>query len=508
MARAACQNGPKANPSDVLLLTEQIKIFARMRGTFPAAIDDVEAVSFAELADQVDSIARGLVARGIKPGDRIGLALTSSVRYLAILYACMAAGAIPCVLNTRLTEAEQERYTARLGLSLSICDDERYDVAPDRIQLEVGGTSLAGLPTPDDAVALPVLDEDAVALIVPTGGTTGDSKGAMLTNRALWLWCASAGAPRQRRPGDLELFFAPFFHVSVVTGPMTTLLYGSTTRIFDRFDPAAIVEAIAAGGTHLGGTPTTYLAIRQQRRFAEIDRSRVRETSYGAMPATDEFVRQLEHDFPNARLRHAYGSTEVGCATLMDHVDIAAARPGVGYPPPGSQITILDANLRPLPAGEIGEIAVTCPWSMCGYWAREEETAQTMSEHGIRTGDLGFLEEDGWLTVAGRQKEMIITGGENVFPNEVENVLIGHPSIRQITVFGVSDRAWGERVEAVVVLEPETSPSPEDIIEFGRRGLAGYKLPKRITFVDAIPLTAVNKPDRRRLSATMAATNV
>ncbi len=493
----------------LLSLIEHMRTQACVRGSKTALRDWGGALTYAELWNGIQSTAAAFRALGIAPGDRVGFALSPSIPYTVLVLGCMAVGGVACVLNTRLTCDEQERYLESLTLSLLISEDEH------RIRLpSVDQTPLVLLP-PDpgntlthrcgslwaapDAVSMPA--EENIALIVPTGGTTGEPKGAMLSHRALWLWCMTAGGPRVRSGEDLELFFAPFFHVSLISGVFTSLFYGSTCYIFERFDAARVLELIEEGATHIGGTPTTYEAIRHQPGFDRVDRSRVRETGFGAMAATAEFFRQLRTDYPNARLRHAYGMTEAGFVTVMGHEDIMADKTGVGYVVPGAQVTLLDDMLRPVQPGEIGEITVRCPWAMDGYWAREINS-ETHCAYGFRTGDLGVMDETGWLKIAGRRKEMIITGGENVFPNEVENVLVGHPAIRELTVYGAKDDHWGERIEAAAVLQPGASLTIEELAEYGRDRLAGYKLPKLLRIVDAIPLTPANKPDRRHLSAT------
>lgn len=492
-----------------LNLVDHMRTQARVRGAKAALRDRLGALSYAELWEGIQSTAAAFRAKGVVPGDRIGFALSPSIPYTVLVLGCMAVGGVACVLNTRLTYGEQARYLAPLRLSLIVTEAEHQDRLPpvDEIQTVLlpseFGKSLAqrcgALWTSPEGAS--ILDEGDIGLIVPTGGTTGEPKGAMLSHRALWLWCMTAGGPRVRSGEDLELFFAPFFHVSLISGVFTSLFYGSTCYIFERFDAGQVLELIDQGATHIGGTPTTYEAIRHQPGFDRVDRSRVRETGFGAMAATAEFFHQLRKDYPNARLRHAYGMTEAGFVTVMGHEDIMAGKTGVGYVVPGAEVTLLDDTLCPVRFGEIGEITVRCPWAMTGYWGREI-SSETHCAYGFRTGDLGVMDETGWLKIAGRRKEMIITGGENVFPNEVENVLVGHPAIRELAVYGAKDKHWGERIEAAVVLQPGAALTIQELAEYGRALLAGYKLPKRLRIVDAIPLTPANKPDRRHLSAT------
>lgn len=492
-----------------LLLTAQLTKHAVHYGAKPAVIDAVGELTYAELWAAIGAVAGGLQAVGVKPGDRVCTAMHPSLAHLVLILGVMAAGGVPCPLNIRLTPAEFVRFLEPIAPVLIVADAEHEPkvagLAPKVLVLEA-----ADARQPIDERMRPLwssaaghvrLSETGLALIIPTGGTTGVPKGAVSTHRGIYLWLASCAYNGGRTSRDVELFFSPFFHISIVTGWMATLFAAGTVRILRAFSVEQSLDAIDGGVTFLMGAPTMFTALRRHADFRRIDRSGVRAIAVGAMAATSEFIREIIEDYPRARLRHGYGATEFGPVTGMVHEDFLEGRlTGVGLALQGCRIKVVDEALREVPTGEIGELVVSCPWQTVGYWGRDEETAATYTAEGVRLGDFGRIDADGWISIAGRKKEMIISGGENIFPNEVEAVLGRHPAVRDISVYGVKDDYWGERVEAAVVLQPGASLTQAELVHFGRAELGGYKLPKSLRILDAIPLTPNNKPDRRRLS--------
>lgn len=496
-------------PPEPLIFTEQLRKHALHYGSKLAVIDAAGTLTFGELWQAITGVAGALRESGARPGDRVATAMHPSAGHLVVLLGCMAAGLVPCPLNIRLTSAEFRRFLEPIEPALIVADPAHRAV--------VEGLGAPLMVLEDIDAAAPIRErlaplwserpftanvaETDVALIIPTGGTTGVPKGAISTHRGIYLWLASCAQNSGRTARDVELFFSPFFHISIVTGWMATLFVAGAVRILRAFSVEQSIQAIEEGATFLMGAPTMFTALRRDPAFARIDRSSVRSISVGAMAATTEFIRQIMDDYPQARLKHGYGATEFGPVTGIVHEDFQEGRiTGVGRALPGVRIVIADDELNPLPPGQVGELVVSCPWQTAGYWGREQETADTFTALGVRLGDLGAMDEQGWITIAGRKKEMIISGGENVFPNEVEAVLARHPAVRDISVYGVRDDYWGERVEAAVVLQPGSSLTQAELADFGRAELGGYKLPKTLRLVDAIPLTPNNKPDRRRLS--------
>ncbi|MEU7816606.1 class I adenylate-forming enzyme family protein [Pseudonocardia sp. NPDC049154] len=498
-----------------LSLVGRIAWQARTRPSATALIDDAGSVGFAELWEVAQQVAGALRVAGLRPGDRVALALRPSAGYVALVLGAMAGGQVPVPVNTRLTPPEVAGFLEPLDPALVLADPAHADLAaapgrPFRIleRAEEPGPLAARVEPVRGALHHHPSAGDAPAIAFPTGGTTGLPKGAVYTHERLWLFANSAAAARPAvsawdPPGThQELYFSPFFHVSLCTGLLTTLFSGGTVRIMPAFDTGGALAHIAAGATQLMGSPTMFVALRTHPDFTRTDRSGVELVIFGSTHATPEFVDRLREDYPNARLRYGFGATEYGPVAAMTHEDMLAGRlSGVGRAYPDADIRILDPEGRELGVGEVGEITVRCAWHAVAYWGRPEESAATFTPDGVRLGDLGHLDADGWLTMDGRLKEMIISGGENVFPAEVESALDGHPAVAEICVYGAADEYWGERVEAAVVLRPGARLELEELRAHGRNRLASYKLPKALRIVDALPITPNNKPDRRALRA-------
>ena len=495
-----------------LLFENVLRAHARQCPDKVALADDQRALTYRELVDAVDQVAAGLRALGTAPGDRVLLALGPSATYLVVFLGALAAGAVAAPLNTRLAPPEVAVYGRRMAPSLVVTetdliplmtevDAERVLVAPSEPDLRAALGRLRGRPGRPVAPG-----ERDPATIFPTGGTTGLPKGAVLSHSHLWLWLSSGCWNGMRYADDVELFFAPFFHVSLLVGPLTTIFAGGTVVLHPTFDVDRALESLARDGiTRFLGSPTMFTALRQHPGFARSPRGRIRTVIFGSMPSSPAFIAELRSDWPNAALFTGYSATEFGPVVRGLPGDLAQESfEGLGRPLPGVDLRIVDDEGHDLGRGAVGEIAVRSPWQTDGYLGQPDETARTYGSDGfIRVGDLGTLRADGWLTLAGRRKEMIITGGENVFPAEVERVLHQHPEVADVAVFSVPDGYWGERVEAAVVLRPGARLHPEELRHFARGLLAGYKIPKRVHRLAALPLTAVHKVDRRALQAQL-----
>jgi fatty-acyl-CoA synthase len=505
-----------------LFLIDRIGWHARSRPEGIALVDDVTAVDYRQLWSAVEGVAAELHARGLRTGDRVATAMRPSSAHVAVVLGAMLAGLVPVPVNTRLTAHEASAFLDVLEPAVVVTDTRHAAWAAElghpvqtvpRSEDDAPLTErLSGILQPDGTPPPRGFGPDAPAIVFPTGGTTGLPKGAVYTHERLWLFATSAGGARPSvsvwdPPGaNQELYFSPFFHVSLCTGLLTTLFIGGTVRVMAAFDAAVALRHIAAGATHLMGSPTMFVALRTHPDFAATDRTGVGLVAFGSTHATPEFVAQLRSDFPAARLRYGYGATEYGPVTAMTDADMDAGRlDGVGRPYPDTTIRILDPDGIEVPRGEVGQIAVQCAWHATGYWGRPEESAATFTPAGVLLGDLGRMADDGWVTMAGRLKEMIITGGENVFPAEVEDALSSHPAVSEVCVYGATDDYWGERVEAAVVTAQGATVDLAQLKAHASATLASYKLPKVLHVVDALPLTPNNKPDRRALRAAAEA---
>lgn len=500
-----------------LLYVEWLHAIAETNGSHTAAIDASGSSTYAELLHASSSVAAALLDRGVGRGEPVAMALTPSVAYLAAYLGVLEAGAVPTPVNTRLTVTESDAYLNRIQPSFAIHDEtfaplfrdlpNRVTSVRDTVEVHVAEQpsslreQLGILWAAHRTIEAPAETDPAV--IFPTGGTTGLPKGAFTDHRGLTQWVWNVAFSGRRHRDEVELFFMPFFHVSLIVGVLAPLFAGGTIVIERTFDVDATVSTIEKQGvTRLMGAPTMFTALGNHPSAATGAFHGIRDIVFGAAASTEAFVRKLMDDFPNASVTTGYGSTEFASGvSRIGPDDLRAGRiAGVGRPTVGAHIKILDDHGEPLPAGAIGEIAVRSPWQTLGYWNQPDETAATYRDDGFITlGDLGFFDADGWLFVSGRKKEMIITGGENVFPIEIEAALTAQPGVAEAVAFGLSDPYWGERIEAVVTARPGIQLDGDALRSAIRAVLAGFKVPKKVHIVDKIPVTANAKPDRRAL---------
>ncbi|WP_405944999.1 class I adenylate-forming enzyme family protein [Streptomyces sp. NBC_00932] len=498
--------------ADVLTLPNWLRtIGAGPHGAHGRALrDDSGELTFTELVGAMDGVALGLRRAGLHPGDRVVTAMEPSIPHTVVILGAMAAGLVAAPLNDRLTGPEARSYLATLRPSAVIADPAHTSLAHETgcrvIELPAAAERMpiadrtAPLAAHGEPLAPPA--EDAPAVIFATGGTTGTPKGVFHTHRSLWLWLNTCAHGNPRTVTDIELFFSPFFHITLGTNLLAPLLAGGEVWIQRRFDAGSALAAIDRGASRLMGAPTMFAALRGHPDFATTRRENVTAIRFGSAPSTDDFVRGLLRDFPNARIRAGFGATEFGSVMGFDHEDLLAGRfTGVGRPLPGAVVRILDGDGREVPAGVVGDLVVACPWQAHGYYGMPEETEETFRADGVHIGDRASRTEDGWVFIAGRTKEVIISGGENVYPREVEEVILRHPLVADAVVYGLPDGHWGERVEAGIVAVQDKTVDLEELRSFCRADLAGYKIPKNLRLLDAIPLTPNSKPDRRRVRA-------
>lgn len=475
---------------------------ARHRMGVVAVVDDGVAVSYAALERAYLHVAAELADAGVRRGDVVALAMEPSAAYLAVLLGTLRAGGVAAPINTRLAPPEVQRYLQQLEPHTVLHDDESAEdraTVGFRAKLVDVGSVWGGDRSDRTPVELPELNDADPAVIFPTGGTTGLPKGAYNDHKGLALWTWNVVTSSQREPTDIELFFSPFFHVTLVVGVLAPLMAGGTVVIQPRFEPASAVRTIREHRiTHLMGAPTMFEALMDEVNGRDDGFESVRRVTFGSSASTPRFVERLCSTFPRAVLATGYGATEFasGVTRVSDGEIRAGRRDGVGRPVAGVEMEIRTVDGHHSSDGS-GEIFVRSPWNTLGYWNDAEATAATYGPDGfIRLGDLGRFTDDGWLVLEGRLKEMIVTGGENVFPAEVEAALADIDGVEQVVAFGVADDYWGERVEAAVRLASGAVLEDEAWRSQLRTRLAGYKIPHRLHVVDVIPLTPNNKPDR------------
>lgn len=492
------------------VLADLARLQAQARPDATALVFEGRETSYAAFDSHVSQIANGLIALGIAAGDRIAFLGKNSDLFFEIWLGAARAGAVLVPVNWRLAPPEVAYILGDSQPRLVIADP----LFLDRLSSDAGYTILttepvdgmADAPTWRDAqdAADPRRDAgyDEPVLQLYTSGTTGNPKGALLTNRS--LLALRQNTPADAMPAwnrwsaqDVALIAMPVFHISGSGWGLWSLQHGGKGVVVREFDPHQVFELLIAHRiTKIMMVPTAMRIVCDHPGAAKADFSFVQTICYGGSAIPLDLMRQAMAVF-GCGFAQMYGMTETA-GTIVglspeDHDPAGNQRMrGVGKALPGVEIRIVDEAGNEMPRGGVGEIATRSVGNMIGYHNRPDATAEVMDADGwLRTGDAGTMDADGYLYLADRIKDMIITGGENVYSIEVERVLAEHPAVTEVAVIGVPDEKWGEAVKAVVALEGEASES--DIISWARERLAGYKCPKTVDILDELPRNPTGK---------------
>jgi fatty-acyl-CoA synthase len=476
-----------------------------------AALIDDGAVSYAELWAQAGAVAHRLSDLGLAVGDRVGVAFSPSADFAILVVGLLRAGLVAAPVNTRLSAPEVADYLERLTPRAVIADESHLGAVEDhdlpQLVASNGPSGWSIVPSRRRASIAAARGAGKVddAFVIGTGGTTGVPKGAVFSRAAVCMWALCGAFAQQLQQSDVELFGSPFFHSTILTGLLTPLAAGCTVRIIRHFDAESVLEAIQRdGGTRLAGAPTMLNRVLDEALESPAQWKNIRVVQFGSTKCPPDFVERLRAALPHSSLITGYGTTEYGPVTRVFTPDFLGSEdPGVGRPVPAADVSILapGQGILAQKTDVEGEIVASCPWQMDRYIGNDEETANTILVSGhIRSGDIGRFGPDGYLRFVGRYKDIIITGGENVFPSEVEAVVSRHPAVADVAIYGVEDEVWGERIEAAIVPRAGRDLSLEDLREFCRPRLAGFKIPKTMVTMERLPLTSNMKVDRLALS--------
>ncbi|HST38001.1 MAG TPA: AMP-binding protein, partial [Conexibacter sp.] len=441
--------------------------------------------TYAQTAARCRRLVGALHGLGLGRGDRVAVVGPNDHRYLELYLAIPAAGMVLVPLNARHTDAELRYALEDSGTRVVFAARPAAGLASavERVVAWEEGYDALLAAAPEGEFD-PEVTEETLAGLFYTGGTTGAAKGVMLTHRNL---VANAWHFLARWPFDEQtrwLVAAPLFHAAGTIAVLATVWGAGRQVMLPAFDADAALDLIAAERvTHTLMVPTMLAALTEAQRARPRDVSSLRWISHGGSPIARETVRRAAETFPDAELLHIYGATETApIATLLSHEQRLVGSPvggSCGQPAIGVDVRVVEpASGRALAPGEVGEVLVRGANVMRGYWNKPAETAEALSGGWYRSGDLGYLDEHAHLHLVDRAKDMIVTGGENVYCSEVEDALFAHPAVLEATVFGVPDARWGEAVHAVVV--PRAEVEPAALIEHCRARIAAYKLPKRI----------------------------
>lgn len=473
--------------------------------------------SWTALQGRVARLAGALQGLGMGPGDRVALLSLNSDRFIEYFFATVWGGGAMMPMNVRWSPAECAYALNDAGVGILLVDDSFAKAAPTIRDAVPGlktvvycgeGETPDGMKNYEDilAAAEPVADAgrsgDDLAGIFYTGGTTGFPKGVMLSHTNFYVSGISNLSELEIEDGCVYLHAAPMFHIADMLWVAAITIAGGTHLVIPSFTPEATLAAIATHRpSHLLLVPVMLQMVLASPKLPETDISSLEMIAYGASPITEATLRLAFAEFPGVKFLQAYGQTELSpVATILParyHVldgPNAGKLRAAGRATRACEIRVVDADYAELPRGEVGQIAVKGPIAMLGYWNQPEATAAAIRDGWVLTGDAGYMDGDGFVFLMDRVKDMILSGGENVYSAEVENALGQHPAVATSAVIGVPSQQWGEAVHAIVILKPGAAATEAELQAHCHGLIAGYKCPRSIDFrTDPFPLSGANK---------------
>jgi long-chain acyl-CoA synthetase len=471
----------------------------------PAVKLDEHVLSYAELRDAAARMATLLREMGVEPGDRVGLQLPNVPAFPVACYGALLAGATVVPMNPLLKAREVEYYLGDSGARVVVVGDQMPEAAQQAGAsmgtevVVVGAMGPAQLP--EEPSELVEREDYDTAVILYTSGTTGKPKGAELTHSNLASNArTSAETLTELGPDDVVMGCLPLFHVFGMTcGLNASVLTGACLTLIPRFDGGKALHVIGRDRvTIFEGVPTMYSAMLHAPTRAEADVSTLRACVSGGAAMPVEVLRAFEREF-DCVILEGYGLSETSPVASFNHPH-AERRPGtIGTPVRGMQMRLVDAEGEDVAEAEIGEIAIRGEGLMKGYWNRPEATDDAIPDGWFRTGDLATRDAQGYFTIVDRKKEMIIRGGFNIYPREIEEALYEHASVAEVAVIGIKHPDLGEEVGAAVVLKPGATAEPAELRNFAKSRVAAYKYPRHVWLVEALPKGPTGKILRREV---------
>ena len=441
-------------------------------------------ISFQALHERVKNIAAALAGHGFEAGERLALLLPNGPEYIEFVYACSWLGLTAVPINTRLSSAEIDQILLDAkphGLVRHSSLPKPEVQLPWQLVLDEESFDVSGSPCPD-----PIYDPEAIVALIYTSGTTGRPKGVVVTHANILANLDHLNYWIRFREGGVYLHAAPIFHIADFPAMFAAPAFGARQLAIPKFSAQDFCELVQREHvTHTVLVPTMLNLLTQFPEVKSYDLSSIEVLAYGGSPMAPALVEQTRELLPNVKLVQAYGLSETGFLTgLQDQDHIEGRLTSCGRPCPGVDLRIEDESGNEVEVGQHGELVARGANVMRGYWNNPKETALAFRDGMFRTGDIGYQDADGYFYILDRLKDMIVTGGENVYSGEVEAVIYKHPAVREAAVFGIPDPKWGELVMATVVLKPGMALTSDELLSYCKQFLANYKIPRRIEFSD------------------------
>ena len=485
--------------------------------------------TYAQINERVNRLGNALAKLGIKEGDRVGILHVNCSQYIETYFAVAKLGAIFVPLNFRakadelaymITHAEAKtlfvgnRYLDMVNAMLPQLPSIKKCFSIDNHSEGMGYyEDLIGSASSDELIV--EIEDEGITILMYTAGTTGRPKGVPLRHNAFVTYVLDNVDPASPDIEERNLLTVPLYHVAGIQAMLAAIYGGRTLLLMRQFEVKEWLDTIQREkATRAMLVPTMLKRVIDDPDFSKYDLSSLKVVTYGAAPMPFEVIHRAIQVMPWVRFINAFGQTETASTITTlgpeDHIiegteeerekKLKRLTSSIGRPLPDVAVKIIDEKGKALPPLEVGEILAKGPRIMTGYWRDEQKTSQVITPDGwLCTGDMGWMDEEGYIYLAGRADDMIIRGGENISPDEVENVLHSHPKVEEVAVIGVQNPEWGQEPRAVVVLKKGETATPEEIIEFCRSKLSGFKRPRSVVFIDSLPRNPMGKVLRKKL---------
>jgi long-chain acyl-CoA synthetase len=489
-----------------------------------------ERFSYEQINDRINRIAQTLAGLGVNKGDRVGMLSVNCPQYIEVYFAAAKMGAIFVPLNFRV-RADELTYLINRSEVKVLFVGRRYadlvrEILPNCKALEacisIDGPEENMLDyeeqiarAPDEEIFSEIEDED-ITILMFTSGTTGRPKAVPLTHGSFSSYILENVDPADPEIDEKNLLTVPLYHVAGIQGVLAAVYGGRTLVLMKQFEVEDWLEYVQKEKANRAMlVPTMIKQIIDFPDLEKFDLSSLRVITYGAAAMPFEVIKKAIAIFPDVSFINAFGQTETASTIAMlgpeDHnlggteeekeKKLKRLASSIGRPLPDVEVRVIDENENPLPANVRGEIVVRGPRVMGGYWQDKEKTARAFTSDGwLRTSDMGYMDEEGYIYLSGRADDLIIRGGENISPKEVEEVLFSHPKVEDVAVIGIPSEEWGQEPRAIVVLKEGETASEEEMIEYARSRLASFKRPRSVIFVDSLQRSALGKLSRKKLS--------